>query len=90
MALIKGKQLAANTVTLGKLQTIEEAKLLVGAANGQITAVALSSDATITAAGALTIANSAVTTAKIADTSVTTDKLADDAVTLANPVFTIN
>lgn len=83
MALIKGKQLAANTVTLGKLQTIEEAKLLVGAANGQITAVALSSDATITAAGALTIANSAVTTAKIADTSVTTDKLADDAVTLA-------
>ena len=83
MALIKGKQLAANTVTLGKLQAIDEAKLLVGAANGQITAVALSSDATITAAGALTISDSAITTVKIADTSVTTGKLADDAVTLA-------
>lgn len=83
MALIKGKQLAANTVTFGKLQTIDEAKLLVGAADGQIAAVALSADATITAAGALTIANSAITTAKIADTSVTTGKLADDAVTLA-------
>ena len=42
--------------------------------------VDISGDATIASGGALTIANSAISTAKIADDAVTADKLADTAV----------
>ena len=41
---------------------------------------AVSGDATIASGGALTIANSAISTAKIADDAVTADKLANTAV----------
>ena len=43
--------------------------------------VALNGDATLTNTGALTIANSAITTAKIADDAVTAAKIADGTVT---------
>ncbi len=46
-----------------------------------VVSVAVSGDATLSSAGALTIANSAVTTAKIDDSAVTTVKLDDGAVT---------
>jgi hypothetical protein len=82
MSLIKGKQIAANSVTLSKLTTIGAAQLLVGAVDGQITAVTLSSHATISASGALTLADDSVSTSKILNSAVTTAKIADDAVTL--------
>ena len=44
---------------------------------------AVSGDATIASGGALTIANSAISTAKIADDAISTAKIADDAVTAA-------
>ena len=44
---------------------------------------AVSGDATIASGGALTIASSAISTAKIADDAVSTAKIADDAVTAA-------
>ena len=61
-----------------------DGKLLIGvtAGKGYTTAV-LSGDATISTAGALTIANNAITTAKILDANVTTAKIDDAAVTPA-------
>ena len=52
------------------------------------TGVAMSGDATIDNAGAVTIANDAVTTAKIADDNVTGDKIADDVALAGNPTTT--
>lgn len=83
MSLIKGKQIAANSVALSKLTTVGAAQLLVGDADGQIVAATLSGHATISSAGALTLADDAVTTAVISDSAVTTEKIANDAVTLA-------
>jgi hypothetical protein len=45
--------------------------IFVGNASNQAVGVALSGDATITSAGAITIANSAITSAKISDGSIT-------------------
>ena len=56
-----------------------DANLVVGDTTNGVAVVAMSGDATINKAGALTIANSAVTTAKIADDAVTAAKLDDDA-----------
>lgn len=75
MALIKGKQLSDNTLALTKVALQSEAEILVADSNGQLQAVSLGTDATITAAGALTIANNAVNSAKISDGSVTFAKL---------------
>jgi|13_taG_2_1085334.scaffolds.fasta_scaffold00062_7 hypothetical protein len=75
MALIKGKQLSNNTLALTKVALQSEAEILVADSNGQLQAVSLGTDATITAAGALTIANDAINSAKIANGSVTFAKL---------------
>ena len=80
MALIKGKQLAANTVALNKIATQTAAQILVADGSGQLTSVALGTDATIVASGALTIANNAINSAKIADGSVTFAKVNTSAV----------
>jgi hypothetical protein len=55
-----------------------DANLVVGDATNGVAVVAMSGDATIAKTGALTIASSAVTTAKIADDAVTSAKLDDD------------
>lgn len=55
-----------------------DANLVVGDTTNGVAVVAMSGDATISKAGALTIATSAVTTAKIADDAVTSAKLDDD------------
>lgn len=79
MSQIKGKQISTGTVALTKLESssTDNGKLIV-TTNGVPAYVALSSDATLAANGALTIANSAVTTAKINDTAVTLAKLNSD------------
>lgn len=51
-------------------------QLLVGNASNVAAAVALSGDATISNLGVMTIANSAISTAKLADNSVTGAKIA--------------
>lgn len=66
---------AAAAIAYSKLASMATGSLLIGNA-GVATATALSGDATIGATGVLTIANSAVTTAKIADANVTLAKLA--------------
>ena len=58
-----------------KYLTIQDAELIIGDTVLGATAQTISGDATITKAGALTIANSAVTTAKINDAAVTAAKL---------------
>ena len=55
-----------------------DANLVVGDTTNGVAVVAMSGDATISKAGALTIASNAVTTAKIADDAVTSAKLDDD------------
>jgi len=55
-----------------------DANLVVGDTTNGVAVVAMSGDATIAKTGALTIATSAVTTAKIADDAVTSAKLDDD------------
>jgi hypothetical protein len=55
-----------------------DANLVVGDTTNGVAVVAMSGDATIAKTGALTIATSAVTTAKIANDAVTSAKLDDD------------
>lgn len=83
MSLIKGKQIAANSVALSKLTTVGAAKLLIGNADGQIVAASLSGHATISNTGVLTLGDNAVTTTVINNAAVNADKIADGAVTLA-------
>ena len=74
--------IGGNAVTPAKIQKIDDN---LAATDGHImvadgtdfTNVALSGDATITNAGALTIGDSKITTSKILDDAVTTDKLAN-------------
>ena len=65
--------------TLFKMPDNTSAKILV-ADGTSYQESAVSGDATIASGGALTIANSAISTAKIADDAVTADKLANTAV----------
>lgn len=81
MALIKGKQIAANSVALNRLPKQDSGKILVG--QGALTDIefkALSGDASIDATGALTIANSAITESKIADLAISTGKIQNGAI----------
>lgn len=57
--------------------TLASAKIFVGSAGNVATAQTMSGDATIDNAGALTIANLAVTNAKLATDAVTTGKILD-------------
>lgn len=58
-----------------KLASLAQANILIGDASGVATAQTISGDATLTAAGVLTISNGAVTGAKIATGSVGLNKL---------------
>jgi len=91
---IGADKLAANAVTNAKVSSsaaIAHSKLadlgaagelLVGNTDKVATSVALSGDiTTVSAAGLVTIADDAITTAKILDDNVTADKLANTAVT---------
>ncbi len=64
-------------------QTLVSGNIFVGNASNVATPVAVSGDATIANTGVLTIANSAVTTAKIADNAVTETKIAGSAISLS-------
>ena len=68
-----------NTVT----KNLNSAKIFVGDATNKAAAVDLSKDATIDNAGALTIANDAITNVKMADDAVDTAEIVDNAVTNA-------
>jgi len=64
------------TITASPIGTaLNSSTLLVGNSSNVAAAVAMSGDATMSNAGVVTIATSAVTTAKLADASVTNDKL---------------
>jgi hypothetical protein len=80
---IQGSDIADTTIALTKLAALPSAEIIVGSGANVPTAVAMSGDATIDNAGAVTIANDAVTTPKIIDDAVTTPKIIDEAVTLA-------
>lgn len=79
---IQGTDIADTTIALTKLAALPSAEIIVGSGSNVPTAVAMSGDATIDNAGAVTIANDAVTTVKIIDDAVTTPKIIDEAVTL--------
>lgn len=64
-AINNAKVNAAAAIAFSKLAALPSAQILVGSAGNVATAVALSGDATISNAGALTIANAAVTSAKM-------------------------
>jgi len=73
-----------------KLAALAATKVLVGNGSNVATEVALSGDVTMDNAGAVTIANTAVTNAMIGDGAVDTEEIADDAVTedkLANTLL---
>ena len=66
----------ANSSGVPSDKALATTQILIGDGTG-FTAAALSSDVTMTNAGAVTIANDAVTTAKILDNNVTLAKIAD-------------
>ena len=77
----------SNLTTIGDVVVGSKLKMPTNTANKILVAdgtsfeeVDISGDATIASGGALTIANSAISTAKIADDAVTADKLANTAV----------
>jgi len=71
---------SAAAIDFSKLAALTDGNILVGNGSNVATSVAMSGDATIDNAGAVTIANDAVTTVKILNSAVTTDKLDDGAV----------
>ena len=74
----------ATSVNSGGLSnTLASGNLFVGNVSNVATGVTMSGDATMSNAGALTIANLAVTAAKLAANAVTTAKILDANVTLA-------
>lgn len=75
-AITNAKVSASAAIDFSKLATLTSGNILVGNGSNVAASVALSGDATLSNAGALTIANSAITTAKIADANVTLAKLA--------------
>jgi hypothetical protein len=86
VTLAKMAGLTKGSIIYGNASS-DPAAILVGGADGRmilgdttngLAVVDMSGDATIAKTGALTIANSAVTTAKIADDAVTSAKLDDD------------
>jgi hypothetical protein len=68
---------ASAAISFSKLQALATGSIIVGNA-GAATGVALGGDATIDAAGSLTLANNAITTAKITDGDITVTKLTSD------------
>lgn len=90
-SVTNAKVASAAGIQLDKLQSGSSAQVVVANSSGVPTYVALSGDATISDAGALTLVADSVETAQITDANVTTAKIADDAVTadkLANTAVT--
>ena len=79
--LAKMYELATGSVIFGNASnrptalSVADSTIVIGDSSTGLVSVAVSGDATLTKAGALTIANSAVTTAKINDAAVTAAKL---------------
>lgn len=67
---------ASAAIAFSKLAALPSAQILVGSAGNVPTATTVTGDVTISNTGGVTIANSAVTTAKIANSNVTLGKLA--------------
>ena len=84
VTLAKMYELATGSVIFGNASnrptalSVADSTIVIGDSSTGLVSVAVSGDATLTKAGALTIATSAVTTAKIADDAVTSAKLDDD------------
>ena len=81
----------ANSSGVLSAKAVTDTQILIGDGTG-FTAAALSGDVTMTNAGAVTIANTAVETAMIADNAITEAKMADDAISSAElkSLVTIN
>lgn len=83
--LAKMYELATGSVIFGNASnrptalSVADSTIVVGDSSTGLVSVAVSGDATLTKAGALTIANDAISTVKIADDAVTAAKLDDDA-----------
>jgi hypothetical protein len=71
----RGILLGQGTSAITATAALTDGQLLVGQSSADPLPKTVSGDATLSASGALTIANGAVTTAKIADSNVTADKL---------------
>jgi len=84
VTLAKMYELATGSVIFGNASnrptalSVADSTIVIGDSSTGLVSVAVSGDATIAKTGALTIATSAVTTAKIADDAVTAAKLDDD------------
>ena len=83
--LAKMYELATGSVIFGNASnrptalSVADSTIVVGDSSTGLVSVAVSGDATLSKAGALTIANDAISTVKIADDAVTAAKLDDDA-----------
>lgn len=82
-SVTNAKVSASAAIALSKLATGSDAQVIVGTSGGVPAYVAMSGDATISNAGAVTIGNDKVTTAKILDDNITTAKILDANVTTA-------
>ena len=71
-------------IDFSKLAALTSTNILVGNGSNVPTAVAVSGDATLANTGAITIADSAITTAKIADQAVDGGQIANDAIDSAH------
>lgn len=80
MALIKGKQLSSNTVTLDRISLQNSAEILVADGSGQLTAVSMSGDVAVANNGQTTVQNNAITAAKVVDSAITFAKLNSSAI----------
>jgi len=72
-------KIADDAVTLAKMEGQTDGKVYVGDTALGVVSVAMSGDATISKAGVLAVATSAITTAKIANSNVTPAKLSSSA-----------
>lgn len=85
-ATIVNADIATGTIALNKLVNLPSTQIIVGNGSNIPTAVTMSGDATLSNAGALTIANNAVTTVKILDGNVTGSKIPNDTITVNHTV----
>ena len=80
MALIKGKQLSQNSVSLDRLALANAAEVLVADGSGQLTAVPMTGDIAVVASGQTSVQPNAITASKVADGAVTFAKLNGSAI----------
>jgi hypothetical protein len=74
-AITDAKVSASAAIDFSKLASLTATNILVGNVSNVAAAVAMSGDATLSNAGAITIANNAITTAKILNANVTSAKV---------------